>query len=69
MAKKQMTAVPIGSDRPRMDTKKIPNRTKITVGQLLTEEINRYFQQPGVKEAYEAWLVEYRKRQAEGAAT
>lgn len=43
----------------------ISERTIDLAAYATLDAVKRYFQRPGVRQEYEAWLKEYRERQAE----
>ena len=51
-----------------IDTAKVPLYIRDELARPLLERAMAYFEQPGVEEAFQAWVVEYRKKKAAEAA-
>ena len=49
---------------PAVDVSKIPDSEAAHLARATLRAVTRYFEIPGVKEDYEKWLVEYKKRKA-----
>lgn len=47
-----------------IETAAVPRAVRDDLARPLLERVMAYFEQPGVEEAYQKWLVEYRKRTA-----
>lgn len=47
---------------PAVDVSKIPESEATHLARATLRAVTRYFEIPGVKEDYEVWLVEYKKR-------
>lgn len=52
-----------------IDTAAVPRVIRDELARPLLERAMAYFEQPGVEEAFQAWLVEYRKKKAAEAAS
>ena len=50
------------TEKAKIQAEKIPTSVICDFSASLIPAINAYFEQPGVKEEYESWLTEYRKR-------
>ena len=51
-----------GMETP-FDIRNVPDHVIDHFARATLEAVRRYFEIPGVKEKYEAWLVEYNKRE------
>lgn len=49
---------------PAVNVSKIPESEATHLARATLRAVTRYFEIPGVKEDYEKWLVEYKKRKA-----
>ena len=47
-----------------IEVTRVPRYVRDDVARPLLERAMAYFDQPGVEEKYQAWLVEYKKRKA-----
>lgn len=47
---------------PAIDVLKIPESEATHLARATLRAVARYFEFPGVKEDYEKWLIEYKKR-------
>ncbi len=45
----------------KINVNEIPDAVYDVACRILDTSVRRYFEKPGVKEAYEKWLVEYEK--------
>lgn len=51
-----------------IETAAVPRAVRDDLARPLLQRAMAYFEQPGVEEAFQAWLVEYRKRKAAASA-
>ena len=63
MGRRELTTV-VRSEIPKLNKENVPNNVINGLARATLRAVERYFEIPGVKEDYEKWLVEYRKRQA-----
>lgn len=61
-ARKSAPKVVLSEEIPPLDVSKIPESEADHLARATLRAVMRYFEIPGVKEDYEKWLVEYRKR-------
>lgn len=47
-----------------IDVTAVPREVRDDMARPLLEKVVAYFEQPGVEEAFQEWLKEYRKRKA-----
>lgn len=67
MIKKTMTTVIRSGADAALDISKIPESEMVHLARATAQAVKRYFEIPGVKEDYEKWLVEYKKKENERA--
>ena len=63
MGRRDLTTV-VRGEIPKLNKENVPNSDMNGYARSTLRAVERYFEIPGVKEDYEKWLVEYRKRQA-----
>lgn len=51
-----------------IETARVPRAVRDDLARCLLERVVAYFDQPGVEDAFQAWLKEYRKRKPAQAA-
>ena len=51
-----------------IETAAVPRAVRDDLARPLLQRAMAYFEQPGVEEAFQAWLVEYRKRKTAASA-
>ena len=68
MAKTKKMVVSMTPNATSIDVCKLPAHESDALCQTLISSVKKYFELPGVAEEYEKWLVERRKKQAQGVA-
>ncbi len=63
MGRRGLTTV-VRNEIPKLNSENMPNNVMNGLARATLRAVERYFEIPGVKEDYEKWLVEYRKRQS-----
>ena len=51
-----------------IETARVPRAVRDDLARYLLERVAAYFEQPGVEDAFQAWLKEYRQRKPAQAA-
>lgn len=57
-----MPTLAILESTPAIDVSKIPKHEADHLARATLRAVKRFFETPGVKEDYEKWLIEYKKR-------
>lgn len=57
-----MQKVVIYEQVPKMDISKVPQHEVNHLARATLQAVERYFEIPGVKEDYEKWLKDYKRR-------
>lgn len=55
-------------ERITIDVERVPRGVCDDMARCLLERVTAYFEQPGAEAAFQAWLIEYRKRKPARAA-